>query len=70
MKNRLDIAKILLKEDGLIFINIDHFENHYLKLLLDSIFGRDQFVNQIVWKRRGGSMNQPPIVMAMWLTIF
>jgi len=59
MKNRLDIAKILLKEDGLIFINIDHFENHYLKLLLDSIFGRDQFVNQIVWKRRGGSMNQP-----------
>ncbi len=59
MKNRLTIAKELLHEKGLIFIQTDHIENHYLKILLDEIFKRENFINQIVWKRRSGSMNQP-----------
>ncbi len=54
MKNRLEIAKVLLKNDGLIFIQIDFNEQAYLKVLCDEIFGRDNFLNQIVWKRRGG----------------
>lgn len=57
MKNRLDTAKTLLSEDGSIFIQIDDFECAYLKVLMDEIFGRENFRNQITWKRRGGSAN-------------
>jgi adenine-specific DNA-methyltransferase len=59
MKNRLTIARDLLDKRGLIFVQTDHIENHYLKILMDEIFGRDNFINQIVWKRRAGAMNQP-----------
>ncbi len=38
MKNRLEIAKELLRDDGVIYISIDHHENHYLKVLCDEIF--------------------------------
>lgn len=58
MKNRLEIAKRLLSNDGSIYVHIDHIEQAYLRVLMDEVFGRDNFVNQIVWKRRGGSMNQ------------
>lgn len=54
MKNRLLSAKKLLKNDGLIFIQIDFNEQAYLKVLCDDVFGRENFVNQIAWKRRGG----------------
>jgi adenine-specific DNA-methyltransferase len=53
MKNRLNIARDLLRDDGCIFIQIDFNEQAYLKVLCDSVFGHDNFVNQIVWKRRG-----------------
>lgn len=57
MKSRLEIAYNLLSEDGSIFIEIDSFEDSYLKVLMDEIFGRDNFRNKINWKRRGGSAN-------------
>ena len=57
MRNRLLIAKELLKEDGNIFIQIDDFEDAYLKVLMDDIFGKINFRNKITWKRRGGSAN-------------
>ena len=57
MKNRLEIAKKLLANDGSIFIQIDDFEAGYLRVLMDEIFGKDNFRNQITWKRRGGSAN-------------
>jgi len=47
VKNRLEIAHKLLKEDGAIFVQIDDKEQAYLKVLLDEIFGRDNFCNQI-----------------------
>jgi len=59
MKNRLEVARELLSDDGSIFVHIDWNENHYVKVLMDEVFGRDNFINEIVWKRRGGSMNQP-----------
>lgn len=57
MRNRLLAAKDLLREDGNIVIHIDNNESHYLKLLLDEIFGRDNFINEIIWHkgREGGS---------------
>jgi len=47
MKNRLEVARDLLREDGVIFISIDDSEQAYLKVLLDEIFGRENFINVI-----------------------
>ena len=47
MKNRLEIAKKLLRRDGVIYVHCDDNEHAYLKVLLDEIFGRDNFVNSI-----------------------
>lgn len=44
MKNRLELAKKLLREDGVIFVHLDDKETHYCKVLMDSIFGRDNFI--------------------------
>lgn len=57
MKNRLQVARELLSVDGSIFIQIDSFEQAYLKVLMDEIFGAENFRNTITWKRRGGSAN-------------
>ena len=57
MKRRLEILHNLLRDDGFLFVEIDNNEMAYLKVLLDEIFGRENFVNDIVWKRRGGSAN-------------
>ncbi len=47
MKNRLEIARELLTDDGYIFIQTDDSEQAYLKVLMDSIFGINQYVNTI-----------------------
>ena len=49
MKNRLEVAKDLLAETGNIFIHIDINENHKLKVLADNIFGKSNFVEEIIW---------------------
>ena len=53
MKNRLEILKDLLNDSGMIFINIDNEESHYLKILMDSVFGRENFQNDIIWHYSG-----------------
>ena len=57
MRPRLQLLRSLLTDDGFLFAQIDDNEQAYLKVLLDEVFGRDCYVNQIVWKRRGGSAN-------------
>ena len=57
IKNRLEIAKQLLHKEGSVFVQIDDFEDSYLKVLMDDVFGTDHFRNKITWKRRGGSAN-------------
>ena len=47
MKNRLEIARELLRDDGVIFVQCDDNEQAYLKVLMDEIFGRENFVNCI-----------------------
>ncbi|MCO8296794.1 site-specific DNA-methyltransferase [Tetragenococcus halophilus] len=49
MKNRLEIARELLTSNGNIFIHIDNNQSYYLKVLLDSIFGEENFVEEYVW---------------------
>lgn len=50
MKNRLEIARELLHEAGTIFISIDINEMAYLKILCDEIYGRSNFVGEIIWE--------------------
>jgi len=51
MRNRLEIARQLLNKEGIIFVHIDNEEMAYLKVLMDEIFGRDNFLTQISWER-------------------
>ena len=57
MKNRLEIAKELLADNGSIWINIDDDEQAYLKVLCDEIFGRDNFTNSVIWEKRYSPTN-------------
>jgi adenine-specific DNA-methyltransferase len=52
MKNRLDIAQKLLSEDGSIWVSLDDSEVHYCKVLMDEIFGRENFISTIIWNSK------------------
>ena len=52
IRNRLEIAKQLLANNGVIFVHLDSNEIHYCKIIMDEIFGRDRFVNEIIWRRK------------------
>ena len=57
MKNRLELAKKLLSNDGFIFVQIDDNEQAYLKVLMDEIFVREKFIGTIVYRRRKSQAN-------------
>lgn len=46
---RLEHARRLLADDGTLYFHIDYRESHYCKILLDEIFGRDCFLNEVIW---------------------
>ena len=48
MKNRLELAKKLLDEKGNILVQVDWHQAHYLKILMDDIFGEKYFNNEII----------------------
>lgn len=48
MKNRLEVARKLLSDDGAIYVNLDFHEVHYAKVLMDEIFGRSNFQREII----------------------
>lgn len=52
MERRLKEARELLKDEGVMFISIDDNEQAQLKLLCDSLFGEDNFIGQLHWKRK------------------
>jgi adenine specific DNA methylase Mod len=51
MRVRLEAMKPLLREDGSLWVHLDWHVSHYVKVILDEIFGYSNFVNEIVWKR-------------------
>lgn len=53
MKNRLESAKSLLSEDGSIYVQLDNNEAHYGKVLMDEVFGAQNFQREIIWKLGG-----------------
>ncbi|MCC7311530.1 MAG: site-specific DNA-methyltransferase [Sulfuritalea sp.] len=52
MRDRLEIIKRLLSEDGSLWITIDDNEAHYLKVLCDEVFGRGNFVATVIWQKK------------------
>jgi len=63
MKNRLEVARELLRQDGSIWINVDDNEAHYLKVLCDGVYGRENFVANVVWEKKQSPQND-----AKWLS--
>ena len=57
MLPRLHLAKNLLTNDGVIFISIDDNEQAQLKLLCDEVFGEENFVDTLIWKKLYGGKN-------------
>lgn len=57
MRERLELLRNLLSDDGSIWISIDADESHYLKVLCDEIFGRNNFVDEVVWQRSYAPIN-------------
>lgn len=61
MRERLVVLKRLLSSDGSIWINIDWQEGHYLKVLCDEIFGRKNFIAEVIWQKRTSRENRAAI---------
>lgn len=55
MYPRLKLARNLLRDDGVIFISIDDNEVHNLRKLCDEVFGEENFIAQLIWRRRAPS---------------
>jgi len=64
MRDRLEIIRRLLSEDGSLWITIDDNEAHYLKVLCDEIFGRANFVSSFAWEKDKGRRNDTDISSA------
>ena len=63
MRDRLEIIRNLLSEEGSLWITIDDNEAHYLKVLCDEVFGRANFVSNVVWQKKSS-----PQANATWLS--
>jgi adenine-specific DNA-methyltransferase len=57
MRDRLEILRDLLAPDGSIWISIDDNEGHYLKIICDEIFGRENFVATVIWQKNHARNN-------------
>jgi site-specific DNA-methyltransferase (adenine-specific)/adenine-specific DNA-methyltransferase len=58
MYPRLALMRELLSEKGSIYVHLDWHVGHYVKILLDDIFGKDNLVNEIIWHYRTGGVPQ------------
>ena len=62
---RLLLARDLLRDDGVIFVSIDDNEVHHLRLLLNAVFGAENFVGQFLWQTKNAARGVPPKTMLM-----
>ncbi|WP_189525207.1 site-specific DNA-methyltransferase [Nostoc sp. 'Peltigera membranacea cyanobiont' 232] len=70
MYPRLQLMKRLLSDSGSIYVHCDWRVNSHLRILLEEVFGTRNFVNEIIWKRRGGALNNSKSYGAVTDTIF
>ena len=54
---RLHLLRELLADNGAIFISIDDNEQHRLRMLMDEIFGKENFVSNIIWQKKNNPQN-------------
>jgi adenine-specific DNA-methyltransferase len=57
MYPRLELLRELLSEDGSIWVTIDDNEAHYLKVIMDEVFGRKNFIAEVIWRTSDNSNN-------------
>lgn len=57
MRDRLIHLRKLLSDDGSIWVHLDDMENHRMRMVMDEVFGAENFVIEFVWKRRNDSRN-------------
>lgn len=57
ISKRLIISKQLLRKDGIIFISIDDNEQGQLRLLLNEVFGEENFISELIWQKKKGGSN-------------
>jgi len=62
MMPRLYLAKNLLRQDGVIFVSIDDNEVHNLTLLMNEVFGEENFVANLIWEKRYGRSNDAKLM--------
>jgi adenine-specific DNA-methyltransferase len=62
MMPRLYLAKNLLRQDGVIFVSIDDNEVHNLRLLMNEVFGEENFIANIIWEKRYGRSNDAKLM--------
>ena len=65
MLPRLQLLRELLREDGSIWVTIDDNEGHYLKVLMDEVFGRGNFVANVVWQKKYAVANDHKTIAPM-----
>ena len=72
MLPRLKLAKGLLQQDGLIFVSIDDNEVENLKIIMNEVFGEENFVDTIVWKKRygGGAKEKYLVTMHEYILVY
>ncbi|MBK9498721.1 MAG: site-specific DNA-methyltransferase [Leptospiraceae bacterium] len=58
MYERLILMRELLSDTGVLCFHIDYRKGHYIRCILDEIFGNENLINEIIWKRRTGILNQ------------
>jgi len=58
MYERLVLIRELLADNGSIWIHVDHHKSHYLRCMLEEIFGRDNFLNEVIWKYAGARVGK------------
>lgn len=59
---RIELLRALLHEDGIIFVSIDDQEGHYLKIIMDEIFGRKNYVATFIWQKVDSPNDNKPAI--------
>ena len=64
MRDRLELIKRLLSDDGSLWVTLDDNEAHYFKVMADEVFGRQNFVANMVWNARKSKQNDAQVSLS------
>jgi adenine-specific DNA-methyltransferase len=64
MRDRLELIKRLLSDDGSLWVTLDDNEAHYFKVMADEVFGRSNFVANMVWNARKSKQNDAQVSLS------